>query len=154
MKEEKLEDTTIQGLFMRASHTYFQKNFCQINRLGLHPGQIPVLWHLFQEEGLSQKELSNRLKVKPPTVNVSLQRLEKMECIYRQQDAKDLRISRIYLTEKGKDLAEQIERIMENNERQMTKNFTETEICLLSRFLRQMIENIESMETIELQEGD
>lgn len=148
MNEEKPENT-IQGLFMHASHTYFQKNFCQINRLGLHPGQIPVLWHVSKEEGLSQKELSNRLKVKPPTVNVSLQRLEKAECIYRKQDVKDQRVSRIYLTGKGQNLAEQINRIMTNNEIQMTKNFTETELCLFSRFLKQLIENIESMETIE-----
>ena len=149
MEKEKFENT-IQGLFMRATHTYFQKNFQQLNGLGLHPGQIPVLWHLFQEKGLSQKEIANRVKVKPPTVNVSLQRLEKMQCIYRKQDAKDQRISRIYLTEKGQKLSEQIEEMMKNNEIQMTRNFTEVEICLLARFLKQLIENIESMETMEL----
>lgn len=148
MKDEKL-DNTIQGLFMRATHTYFQKNFHQLNGFGLHPGQIPVLWHLFREEGLSQKEIANRVKVKPPTVNVSLQRLEKMECIYRKQDTKDQRVSRIYLTEKGRDLSKRIERVIQNNEIQMTRNFTEVEICLLGRFLKQLIENIESMETIE-----
>lgn len=149
MKEEKVDDT-IQGLFMRATHIYFQKNFQQLNGLGLHPGQIPVLRHLFREEGLSQKEIANRVKVKPPTVNVSLQRLEKMECIYRKQDPKDQRVSRIYLTEKGRELAKRIEGVMQNNETQMTRNFTEVEICLLARFLKQLIENIESMETIEL----
>ncbi len=148
MKEGKLNNT-IQGLFMRATHTYFQKNYQQLNGLGLHPGQIPVLWHLFQEEGLSQKEIADRVKVKPPTVNVSLQRLEKMECIYRKQDTKDQRVSRIYLTQKGRDLAEQIEGMMENNEIQMTRNFTEVEICLLARFLKQLTENMESMEIIE-----
>ena len=145
MTDEKLENS-IQGLFMRATHVYFQKNFQLLNEFGLHPGQPPMLWHLFREEGLSQKELACRLKVKPPTVNVSLQRLEKADYICRSQDERDQRVSRIYLTEKGRELAERLERMMAENEVQMTRNFTEAEICLLSRFLRQLTENIEAIE--------
>lgn len=145
MMDEKLENS-IQGLFMRATHVYFQKNFQLLNEFGLHPGQPPMLWHLFREEGLSQKELACRLKVKPPTVNVSLQRLEKADYICRRQDEKDQRVSRIYLTEKGRELAKRLEGMMAKNEIQMTRNFTEAEICLLSRFLRQLTENIEAIE--------
>ncbi len=148
MMDERLENS-IQGLFMRATHAYFQKNFQLLNGLGLHPGQPPILWHLFKEEGLSQKELAKRVKVKPPTVNVSLQRLEKSDYICRRQDEKDQRVSRIYLTEKGRNLAKRLEGVMENNENQMTRNFTEAEICLLFRFLRQLIENIESIDATE-----
>lgn len=141
---------TIQELVMRTAHAYFQKNFQQLQGIGLHPGQPPVLCQLYREEGLSQREIAQRLKVKPPTVNVSLQRMERASYIYRKQDEKDQRVSRIYLTERGRQLVCQIERVMEKNEAQMTRNFTEAEICLLSRFLEQIIENIESIEV----EGD
>ena len=153
MMDEKLENS-IQGLFMRATHAYFQKNFQLLNKFGLHPGQPPILWHLFREEGLSQKEIANRVKVKPPTVNVSLQRLEKADYICRRQDERDQRVSRIYLTEKGRDVARRLEGMMEKNEVQMTRNFTEAEICLLSRFLKQLIENIESIEITERIKND
>lgn len=143
--DEELENS-IQGLFMRATHAYFQKNFQLLNGLGLYPGQPPILWHLFREEGLSQKELANRVKVKPPTVNVSLQRLEKADYICRRQDERDQRVSRIYLTDRGRKLAVRLERMMQDNEVQMTRGFTDAELCLLSRFFRQMIENIESIE--------
>ena len=95
MEGEEWEDTVL-SLLMRMTHVYFQKSFQQLNSIGLHPGQPPMLWHIFKDEGLSQKELASRLKVKPPTVNVSLQRMEKADYICRRQDEKDQRVSRIY----------------------------------------------------------
>lgn len=142
-------EDTVLGLFMRASHAYFQKSFQQLNNIGLHPGQPPMLWHIFEEEGLSQKELARRLQVKPPTVNVSLQRMERADYICRRQDEKDQRVSRIYLTEKGRQLASRIGVIMKANEEQITRGLTEAEVCLLSRFLKQLIANIGSIEIVD-----
>lgn len=134
---------------MQASHAYFQKSFQQLNNIGLHPGQPPMLWHIFEEEGLSQKELARRLQVRPPTVNVSLQRMERADYICRRQDEKDQRVSRIYLTEKGRQLASRIGVIMKANEEQITRGLTEAEVCLLSRFLKQLIANIGSIEIVD-----
>ena len=72
-------EDTIQNLFMRASHAYFQKSFQQLTNIGLRPGQPPILWHIAHENGISQRELARKLRVKPPTVNVSLQRLGLLE---------------------------------------------------------------------------
>ena len=141
--DENMPDS-IQELFMRASHSYFQKSFQQLTSIGLRPGQPPMLWHLAQEDGLSQRELARRMRVKPPTVNVSLQRMEKAEYICRSQDPKDQRITRIFLTEKGRRLVGQIGEIMKENEIRITRHFTETELCLLNRFLKQLIQNIEN----------
>ena len=145
MEGEEWEDTVL-SLLMRMTHVYFQKSFQQLNSIGLHPGQPPMLWHIFKDEWLSQKELASRLKVKPPTVNVSLQRMEKADYICRRQDEKDQRVSRIYLTEKGRQLAEQIGEMMKDSNSRMTQGFTEAEICLLTRFLKQMIVNMESIQ--------
>lgn len=140
---------TVLDLLMRATHIYFQKSFRQLSSIGLHPGQPPLLWHISQEEGLSQRELARRLKVKPPTVNVSLQRLERAEHICRRQDEKDQRVSRVYLTEKGRALVGQIDAIMRDNEAQITQGFTEAEVCLLTRFLKQMIANIGAIQVTD-----
>lgn len=145
MQQAEWEDTVL-SLLMRVTHAYFQKNFQQLNSIGLHPGQPPMLWHIFKDEGLSQKELASRLKVKPPTVNVSLQRMERADYICRRQDERDQRVSHIYLTEKGRRLAERIGGIMKGNNSRMTQGFTEAEVCLLTRFLKQMVVNIESIQ--------
>ena len=49
-----------------------------MKELEIHPSQIPILAILGKNEEYSQKEIAQILGVKPPTVTVSIQRLEKM----------------------------------------------------------------------------
>ena len=122
------------------------KCFGQMQGLGIYPGQIPVLGMVSKKEGLSQKELAEILRIKPPTVTVSVQRLEKAGFLYKKPDEKDQRIARIYLTEKGKETkARALQRIREN-ESVMLEGFSETEQCLLRRFLKQILENIDKIQ--------
>src|SRR5919199_6745200 len=79
--------------------------------LGLHTGQERLLAVLWEEEGLSQSELVERLSVQPPTVTTALQRLERGEFVYRELDAQNRRISRVYLTDKGRECEAPIRRI-------------------------------------------
>ena len=90
------------SMFMRIDRRFMGKCFGQMQELGIYPGQIPVLGLLAYKDGLSQREIAEHLRIKPPTVNVTVQRLEKAGFLYREADEKDQRISRIYLTEKGK----------------------------------------------------
>lgn len=55
------------------------KCFGQMQELGIYPGQIPVLGLLAHKDGLSQREIAEKLHIKPPTVNVTVQRLEKRD---------------------------------------------------------------------------
>ena len=99
---ENDNEKSIQRLIMEISRMYVEKCFGKLKGLGIHPRQMPILAVLWKEDGCSQKELASQLGVKPPTVTVSIQRLEKIGIIVRKQDEKDQRISRIYLTEEGK----------------------------------------------------
>ena len=67
------------------------KCFGQMQELGIYPGQIPVLGLLAYKDGLSQREIAEHLRIKPPTVNVTVQRLEKAGFLYREADEKDQR---------------------------------------------------------------
>lgn len=142
---DKEMENSLQGLFMKTTHSYFVKNYHQLMSQRIHPGQIPMLRLLHCQDGLSQKEIAKRLHIKPPTVTVTLQRLEKSGYITRQPDEKDLRKIRIYLTEEGQQANERLEKIMRSNEKIMSSGFTESEKCLMQRFLKQLLENIESI---------
>ena len=105
-KDECLKkDDMIQVLFMKLIHGYTANGFQKFKDLGVHPGQLPILSRLHEKEGASQRELADMLHIKPPTVTVTIRRLEKAELVYRKTDESDLRVTRIYLTEKGKALA-------------------------------------------------
>ena len=72
----------------------------------LAPWGIPgSCWFLFrvlwQEDGISQRELSGLLGVAEPSVVVMLRGLEKKGLIRRERDEIDLRKMRVFLTERA-----------------------------------------------------
>ena len=98
-----------------------------------------------EREGISQREISDVLKISAPTVAVSVKRLEKTGMLERRNDEKDQRVMRIYLTEKGRRLTKTMKRYFEENEKAMFQGFSESELCLMKRFFKQMAENLEGV---------
>lgn len=133
------------SLFMRIDRRFMGKCFGQMQELGIYPGQIPVLGLLAHKDGLSQREIAEHLRIKPPTVNVTVQRLEKAGFLYREADEKDQRISRIYLTEKGKKAKENGMKKVKENEKILLSGLSDAELCLLRRMLEQITENIDKI---------
>lgn len=131
---------------MKVDRHFMTKCFGQMQELGIYPGQIPVLGMVAKKDGLSQRELAKILRIKPPTVTVSVQRLEKAGFLYKKPDERDQRVTRLYLTEKGKETkAKALQRIREN-ESVMLEGFSDAEQCLLRRFLEQILENIDRIQ--------
>ena len=143
-EEDGMNNDSMQNLFLKVTHMYFTRTYKQLTDTGLHPGQLPMLKLLGDTDGLSQREISVRLHIKPPTVNVSLKRMELSGLIESRQDSNDLRITRIYLTDEGSALYEKILELNRHNEEVLLKGVTESERCLIKRFLRQFIKNLES----------
>lgn len=144
--EGEVESDSLQSYLLRISHMYFTKSFSQVAEYGIHPGQISLLRLLgLRGDGLSQNEICRSLKIKPSTAAVSLKRLEKAGLIERRQDEKDQRVVRVYTTEKARRLGQDVIQRQLENEEIMLRGFSEAEICLLKRFLRQILENTERL---------
>ena len=133
------------SMFMRIDRRFMGKCFGQMQELGIYPGQIPVLGLLAYKDGLSQREIAEHLRIKPPTVNVTVQRLEKAGFLFRKADEKDQRVSRIYLTEKGKQAKENGMKKVKENEKILLSGLSDAELCLLRRMLEQITENIDKI---------
>lgn len=133
---------TINSWVVRLMHRYGSLNFTQFQALGIHPGQIPVLSVLKRQEGVSQREIADMLHIKPPTVTVTLQRLEKSGFVCRKPDPRDQRISRIFLTEKGRSMDKTFEQLIFKNEEILTRGFSEEEKDLLGQMLQRMVNNL------------
>ena len=58
---------------------------------------------------------------------------------------KDQRISRIYLTEKGKQAKEDGMKKVKENEKILLSGLSDAELCLLKRMLEQITENIDKI---------
>ena len=133
------------SMLMRINRRFMAKCLGQMQELGVYPGQIPILALLAHNDGMSQREIAEKLRIKPPTVNVTIQRLEKAGFLFRKTDDKDQRITRIFLTEKGIQAKENGIKKVEENEKILLDGFNDTELCLLRRFLEQITENIDKI---------
>lgn len=105
--------------------------------IGICPCWIPI-----SRIRCIQKEIAEWMGVTPPTVNVSIQRLEKADIVCRKRDDKDQRIMRVYLTENGRKIVEELQQESKAVEKVMFSNFSEAELCLLRRFFGQILDNI------------
>jgi DNA-binding MarR family transcriptional regulator len=77
--------------------------------LGLSPGQEHLLGELWREDGLSQRELVERLGIEQSTVAKTVRRLEAGGFVRREPDADDRRVSRVRLTEPGRAVRSDVE---------------------------------------------
>jgi DNA-binding MarR family transcriptional regulator len=75
---------------------------------GITLAQWYFLRELWQQEGLTQRQLSRRMKISEPTAATALRLMEKRGLIYRDQNEKDLRGLHIFLTEKGRSLRDSV----------------------------------------------
>ncbi|MBR6800598.1 MAG: MarR family transcriptional regulator [Eubacteriaceae bacterium] len=132
----------IHQLMDRVSHMFFSRHFSLLERIDVHPGQVPLLLTVNDESGLSQKELANKLFVSAPTITVSMKRLENAGLIEKRPDEKDARIMRVYITQKGIETAAELHRITETLEEEMFEGFTVEEKIVFRRLLLQIRDNL------------
>lgn len=117
----------IYYLLGRVNHKSAAYGYALLKEKNLYPGQMPLLVTLWREEGLSQRELADRLGVKPPTLNVMIGRMEKNGLILKKQDPKDSRRSRIYFTEEGRVICEKARERFADVQESIMNYFTEEE---------------------------
>ena len=134
------EDVNYQLIQLMKEHRKLAEE--ALNELGLHVSQELVLFVLRREEGLAQSELAARLRVELPTVTKAVQRMERAGLLTRQADEQDTRVSRVYLTEKGRALYEPALKIWHDVEVRMLHGMTEIEQAFLRRLLQQMVSNL------------
>ena len=113
-----------------------------LNKLGLHTGQEMLLLRLWIEEGAPQSQLAASMGVEPPTATKMLQRMEQAGLIERRPDPEDARISRVYLTERGRALEQPVLEVWKDLEAQRVAGLSATEQALLRRLLMQVSANL------------
>lgn len=73
-----------------------------IKPLGLTTGVFPALLELWEEDGLTQKQLVERLAIEQATMANTLARMERDGLVTRKKDERDGRAQRVWLTERAR----------------------------------------------------
>jgi DNA-binding MarR family transcriptional regulator len=117
-----------------------------IHPYDVYPGQPPLLLALSAEDGLSQRELAARIHNKPATLTVMVDRMEKTGLVERRPDPDDQRVTRVYLTDKGREVTVHVKEAIKATDELTFSHFLPEEILLFRRLLLQMQENLRPKE--------
>ena len=108
-------------------------------------GQVSFIFTLHAHPGCSQEEVANVLDLDKTTVARALSKMEKNETIIRIRDTKDQRVMRLYLTDKGLQLNDQLKKLTEEWYKILVDGMTESEITSLKKLMSHMTDNVKTM---------
>lgn len=117
-----------------------------LNEIGLHVGQEMLLCSLWEREDVTQTELGQALGVQPATVTNALKRLERKGLVMRVPDAADQRVSRVSLTEEGREVRTDVEERWALLEHVSFAGITATERGVLRGLLSRVHSNLADQE--------
>ena len=109
--------------------------------LGFSPGQFPILIELWHEEGLTQRQLLDRIDIEQATLANTLSRMERDGLIIRKSHPSDRRAQIIELTQRGRDLEANAIAASEATEDALLADFRRFERQLLLEYMRRGIES-------------
>jgi DNA-binding MarR family transcriptional regulator len=110
--------------------------------LGLHPAQGHVLHLLEWGDGKSQRSLTRMMKVAAPTVSGILTRMEADGLVERRGDADDDRVTRVFLTRKGRNKGAAARAAVDRVERALVAGLSRTQLRSGHTLLRRLRDNL------------
>jgi len=113
-----------------------------VEPFGLYVGQDLIMVQLWNEEGLTQSQLAERVGIEVSTMTKALQRLERYGFVERRQDTQDTRVWHVFLTEQGRALCPIVTEKWNQAERRTFADFTADEQVLLVSFLQRIEKNL------------
>ena len=111
------------------------------HKLGFAPGQFPVLLELWSEEGLTQKQLLDRLDIEQATMANTLSRMERDGLIVRRKHPTDQRAQQIFLTSKARDMETEAKEAALAADQSLFSGFRRFERELMLEYMRMAIAN-------------
>lgn len=124
-------DETVSYLLAKVTTAFRNSLERHMGAIGLHGGQIFVLFELWKQDGLRQIDIVDRLNLSAPTVTKMLDGLIEINLVTRNKVDGDNRSKRIFLTERGRDMREEIEAQWIELEENCLSGLTETERLVL-----------------------
>lgn len=114
--------------------------------LGLTAGQPKILEYLLTQEGAEQYRIAKHCEIEPATVGSILNRMETSGLVERRRLGTNRRSLYVYLTDKGRKAAQQVEEIFAAAEKTALKGIGEEEREIMRESLLKVYENLSQTE--------
>ena len=130
------------GSFTRAMHAHRQLMGRKMSAHGVHPAQMFCLKEIAHNDGVTQRDLAEKLSISRPTLTVMLQKMEKAGLIKRLADENDQRFTRIHITPAGEATHIRIHGIVADVVTEMAGTLSEADRLELARLLGLLADNM------------
>ena len=128
---------------LRDSHRAVSRGLAaRIAAHGVSIGQWYFLRALWEEDGLTQRELSHRVGMMEPTTVTALNGMEKRGLVERVRNARDRRKMNIFLTEKGRSLRGKLVPVEESINELAVRGMNDAERAQFEHALRRVLANL------------
>jgi DNA-binding MarR family transcriptional regulator len=132
------------GYLVRDAHRAFQRLLeRRIAPHGVTRGQWYFLRVLWTQDGLSQRELSERVGMMEPTTVIALRGMEKAGLIRRVRSADDKRKAQVWLTPKARRMRTDLLKLARGITEEAEAGVSREELSVLRRVLAQMTANLD-----------
>lgn len=116
----------------------------RIAPFGVVPGQFAQLLALYEQEGLTQNQLCDQVRIDQSTMAHTLQRMDRDGLIERTPDPADRRRALVMLTERARDLESRLVQAAQEVNAVATRGFTAEEVATCLELVTRMIDNLEA----------
>lgn len=131
---------------LRDTHRQFVRLLQEaLDQYGIAAGQWYMLRVLWEEEGLTQAELSVRVGIMTPTTVSTLNGLSRRGLVVRRAHAKDKRKHRIFLTAKGRQLEAELMPIARRAHASAVRGISLTQLAEVRDILNAITSNIDRL---------
>lgn len=134
---------SIGYLFRYGYRAFARAISAELQPYEISSGQWSVLRVLWDDEGLSQVELAERMRVEKASLTGVLDAMEKRGLIVRSRNTRDRRKINIHLTNRARMLKDKLLPFIGKITRKATRGMTAGEVDTLRRLLTQVIDNLE-----------
>ena len=110
-----------------------------VSPFGINVGEEPYFMTLVNEDGLTQDELTKRVMVDKAATTRAVKSLEEKGFITRKIDSADKRSKRMYLTSKGKEIAEPLRAALWAYNNSLTDGWTDKQYEEIYKALLQLL---------------
>jgi len=134
------------GYLVRDAHRAFQRLLeRRIAPHGVTRGQWYFLRVLWTKDGLSQRELSERVGMMEPTTVIALRSMEKAGLIRRVRSTDDRRITHVRLTAKAKRMRDGLLKLAREINAQADEGISRDDIAIFRRVIMRMTANLDKV---------
>jgi MarR family transcriptional regulator for hemolysin len=142
MKKFDYENT--MGYVVYFASKTFQKAFdLELrNKIGITLTQSKVIFALYLNSGLTQRELADKIGIESPTLVPIIDKMEEDGYIQRKSDTEDRRIKRIYTTSKTNSLWDSMMECAMHLRKIYMKDVSEQEIKSALQVIKKLTDNL------------